>query len=72
VTATQQPLTVAERAALLRCARTCRDQMQADLRALQAQAERGDRVANEASVVLQADLAILEAAIRWLWRSQPP
>lgn len=61
-------LTVAERAAVLRACREKRENLQHSLRTLTINAERGDTVARTAATVVGAELEILEAAIRTLWK----
>lgn len=64
-------LSVAERAAVLRALRIQRDLMRLDLSPLKLQASLGSEAANAASVVLDAEIMILDAAIRKLWSQQP-
>lgn len=61
-------LTVVERASVLRACREKRDNLKQSRDYLKAQHKLGDRAADAAVVVLDAELSILEAAIRVLWK----
>lgn len=61
-------LTVVERASVLRACREKRDNLRTSREYLKNQHKLGDRHADAAVVVLDAELSILEAAIRVLWR----
>lgn len=61
-------LTVVERAAVLRCCRETRDNLKTTVEHLRNQHKLGDRHADAASRVIDAELSILEAAIRKMWR----
>lgn len=61
-------LTVVERAAVLRACREKRENLRQALQPLILNASKGDKVADAASRVVDAELSVLEAAIRNLWR----
>lgn len=61
-------LTTVERASVLRACRDKRDNLRQALTHLKNQAKLGDRTADAAGTVVEAELSILEAAIRVLWQ----
>lgn len=64
-------LTVVERAGVLRALRIQRDLMRLDLAPLKLQQSLGSAAAGAAATVLDAEITILDAAIRKLWSQQP-
>lgn len=68
-------LTVVERAGVLRACREKRESLRSSKEHLKNLAKLGDKHADSAVVVLDAELSILEAAIRTLWKqsgADPP
>lgn len=61
-------LTTVERAAVIRACRDKREELRLARDRLARQAAAGDRTSDAAARVLDAELTILEAAIRTLWR----
>jgi putative heme iron utilization protein len=68
-------LTTVERASVLRACREKRDSLRQACDHLKTQARLGDRTADAAATVVDAELSILTAAIRVLWKQsgcEPP
>lgn len=61
-------LTVVERASVLRACREKREDLRLSREHLKNQHKLGDRHADSAARVIDAELSILEAAIRVLWK----
>jgi hypothetical protein len=65
---TAAELTIVERAAVLRACREKRDDLRMSRDHLKTQSRLGDKHSDAAARVLDAELSILEAAIRTLWK----
>lgn len=70
----QHDFTVVERAAVLRCCREKRDELNTAIERLKRAAMQGDKVSDTAARTLEAELTVLRAAIRVLWQQSgvPP
>jgi hypothetical protein len=60
-------LTLAERAAVLRCVRLCRERITHEMNTLEQHALKGDIAARAEFIGVQAELQTLNEAIRKLW-----